>query len=256
MIAKVIQNLFGYEPQFACERWRVWVMLPVIMSVGALVGWLFYATLSAALVGLLLSGFALKMIVSDYKDRCNQRLLDEFSDLTLWLLAGFQSGRTLENTLINFLEEWKRDNHKNFNYMGPVLVLWEDRLLMGAKGTELFRSLAEVTKVEMISSFSHLLDNCLIHGGSAIEVIQRFNQYLREERLLAKEIEVVIAQKRMEHYLVSISPLGFLLYLQVTSKAFIAPLYDTAMGSVLMSFAAAIFIAMWLWGKRMIRCLG
>ena len=240
----VISKLFGTEPQYMHDRWRVWIVMPQIAAVGAVVGWLFYANVWAALFCAIVSQCALPMAISDFKRRSDQRVLDDFSDLTLWVTAGFQTGRTLESILASFLKEWRLNQRTSYRFIGHELILWEERLQLGVKGIELFRQLAESTHVVIVRQFSDLLQCSLSHGGSSIDVIHKFNQYLREERLLAKEVEVVTSQKKMEHLLVSIAPLGFLLYLQGVAQSFISPLYDTVIGRILMSVSMVVFIGL------------
>lgn len=242
------------HPQYGVGRWRLYCFVFPLLIIGGAVGWLFYMSTSAVLLGMVTGIIGLYGFGSDYKSYCDERALDEFYDITVWLLAGYQSGKTLENSMNHLVEEWMSNKGLKVMYLGSVLYGWPAKLRIGATGMELFDQLGMRTGISMIQGFADLLKCSQKHGGSAIEVIHMFHRYLREERVLSKEVNVLIAQKKLEHQLISCAPLLFLAYLQATAYEFISPLYVTSLGRVLMTGVLFIFVLMWLWGRKLAKC--
>lgn len=251
-----VNRFIGQQPQYDVARWRFWVWIPVWLFAGASIGWLFFDNSLMATLIAFLSLLGARAIRLDYQEYCNQRALDEFYEMTVWLLAGYQSGKTLENTLLHLVSEWQGRRGLKLMYLGAIVQKWPERLRTGISGVELFMQMGAATEIAVIRGFSELMVVSHRHGGSAIQVIQMFHRYLREERLLAKEVEVVVSQKKLEHQLVSLAPLFFLGYMRLSAYAFVQPLYETFTGGLLMAAALALFSMMWLWGRRLVKCTG
>ena len=63
-------------------------------------------------------------------------------------------------------------------------------------------------------------------------------------------IEAAIAAKQFEHRIMSAMPCGILFYLRLTDLDFLAPLYNTVPGILVMTASLIIYAAAWFLGKR------
>lgn len=240
-------------PHYQKERWRILCTLFPLVIMGAISGWLFYANYLAMLICGMLGLLSYNMALNRYCDYCDQRLLDEFNDLTIVLITGLQSGKSLENILLKLCDEESLNNWEQFSFMRMSLGSWREKLALGERGTAFFKSLGKESGIQEIENFSDLLHCCSVHGSSQVEVIRMFHHYLREQRIMSKRIEVVITQKRLEHQLVGVAPLVFLAYLRATTSDFLEPLYTTFSGRLIMTFALATLIGMWYLGLYFVK---
>ena len=65
-------------------------------------------------------------------------------------------------------------------------------------------------------------------------------------------METVISGKRMEQKVMSIMPFGIILYLKLTAREFIAPLYGNILGMSVMTVCLIVYVIADGWAKRIV----
>ena len=73
-----------------------------------------------------------------------------------------------------------------------------------------------------------------------------------EERIqVKKEIDTILASRKMEQRIMSFIPLGIILYMQLTSPEFLGVLYGNPLGICVMTVCLLLYIAAFQWGVRL-----
>lgn len=73
-----------------------------------------------------------------------------------------------------------------------------------------------------------------------------------EERIqVKKEIDAVLASRKMEQKIMSFIPLGIILYMQITSPEFLSVLYGNPVGICVMTACLLMYTAAFQWGVRL-----
>ena len=67
-----------------------------------------------------------------------------------------------------------------------------------------------------------------------------------------KEIEATLAAKKSEQMIMSLKPVGIILYLQMTSPGFLSVLYGNPFGIAAMSICLVIYAAAYWLGRRIV----
>ena len=67
-----------------------------------------------------------------------------------------------------------------------------------------------------------------------------------------QEIETMIAAKKMEFRIMTMIPIGIIVYMKLSFPEFMEVLYDNAGGMLIMSLCLGIYTAAWYMGKRML----
>ena len=67
-----------------------------------------------------------------------------------------------------------------------------------------------------------------------------------------KEIEATLAAKKSEQMIMSLMPVGIILYLQMTSPGFLSVLYGNPFGIAAMSICLVIYAAAYWLGRRIV----
>ena len=83
-----------------------------------------------------------------------------------------------------------------------------------------------------------------------MKVMKRTADNIGEKMDIQREIQTMIAGKKMEANCMMIIPLLIILYLQVFSPGFLQPLYEGIQGRFIMSFFLLIYGAAVLWSRR------
>ena len=68
-----------------------------------------------------------------------------------------------------------------------------------------------------------------------------------------KEIEVMIASKKLEQQIMNVIPLGMLLFLQISSWEYVAVLYETQIGGMIMTVCLVVYVVALLLSEKIMK---
>lgn len=89
-------------------------------------------------------------------------------------------------------------------------------------------------------------------GGNLTEILKSCGSTICEKLDTKKEIETVMAAKRLEARLMDVVPCAIILYIDFTSPGFFGCLYHNLPGVTIMSVCLAVYLsAVWLSEKMM-----
>ncbi len=114
----------------------------------------------------------------------------------------------------------------------------------------LLTDLGERSGVEDIRNFAEVFTAARRTGGDLIAIVRNTVTDIQQKEETALEIETVLAGRQMEQRMMSVIPLFILAYVGLTSPDFLAPLYGNALGAVIMMICLLIYLAAYLWGRK------
>lgn len=77
-------------------------------------------------------------------------------------------------------------------------------------------------------------------GGNMAEVLDRITESLRQRAELMRMVRSLTAQGRLSRWVVTALPLMLLLFMSVVNPTYVAPLYTTSMGLIMLALAGAM----------------
>lgn len=107
--------------------------------------------------------------------------------------------------------------------------------------------------VEDIMMFSEILGTARRTGGNLVRIMRQTTSNIAEKIEMRREIETLVAGKKMEAVCMTAVPLLMILYLRIFSPGFLDPLYNNLMGGMVMTGALAVYGAAFLWGQKIMR---
>ena len=96
--------------------------------------------------------------------------------------------------------------------------------------------------IEDIKIFTETYISAKKTGGDMEKVVMSSIRILLEKMDVLQEIKVMAAQKKLEGKVMIIMPLGLLFFLKLTSTDFIAVMYDTITGRLIMTISLLLLI--------------
>ena len=105
--------------------------------------------------------------------------------------------------------------------------------------------------MEDILNFSDILVQSKKMGGNMKEILQKCIRSMEERIQVQKEIDTILASKKMEQKIMSVIPLGIILYMHLTSPGFLDVLYHTGVGICVMTFCLFLYLFAFVWGVRL-----
>lgn len=185
-------------------------------------------------------------------ERQKWKLTIQFKDAMEGLVAALGAGYSLEHAVSEALEDLKLMYVpediicQEFSYM-------ERRVQLKVSVEELMKELGIRSGIQDIIMFSEILATAQISGGNLVEIMRQTSKNISEKIEIYREIETLIAGKKMEAGCMTAVPLLMIVYLRVFSPGFLDPLYHNLIGGMVMTGALVAYIAAFLWGQKIMK---
>ena len=111
---------------------------------------------------------------------------------------------------------------------------------------------AEESKVEDIMYFAEIFRYAKRSGGDLMAVIKNTAQIIQQKEEVMSEVDTIISGKKMEQRVMSLIPAVIVIYLKVTAKEFIQPLYGNIAGIIIMTVCLGVYVISDMWAKRIV----
>lgn len=219
------------------------VMVTILLSM------FFYRSFAAVLL-LAPAGLCfLRMLARRKEKEKKQRLRNEFKEAILSVAANLRAGYAVENAFRETLQEMEM-------LYGKEAVIYRElyKIVQGLANRvsieTLMERFAKKTKLAEIQEFADVFSIAKRSGGNLTEIIYETAGIISEKIEVEKEIQVLIAAKRLEQNVMFIIPFAIILYVNATSAGYFDVLYTTATGRAVMTACLCIYGAAYLLGGK------
>jgi len=234
------------EYRLSLKEWIVFV--GEVLGIAVLAAFVFF---DLPLLGIVLSVPAVLILRKPLKrrkaEKRKERFKKQFLNAVTLLGDYLKSGYSVENAI----ERSTRELEELWGNQSDVVREWR-RMAAGQRTARtpenLFRDLGERSGIEEVRTFSELFEIVKRSGGQLSSVVQNTADRLSEAFRVEEQIRTATASKRFEERIMSVMPLGILLYIRFGSPDLLTPLYATLFGRVFMTaclglYGAAIYVS-------------
>lgn len=223
-----------------------------VSIVGSLViAFIFFGHLWGIIPGGLAGIYIYKVMVENLRRKKRQELLGQFKAMLIAMQSALEAGNSMERSLKEAAEEMRQlygDKSRIFR----ELVIIDKKLRLNISLEEALKEFADRVDIKEIYDFVEVISAVKKTGGNAIKIIKDTVNRIVEVIELGAELEVIVASKKLEQQLMVITPAVVILFLRVTSKGFLSPLYDTILGQIIMTVVLGINVFADYLGKRIV----
>lgn len=179
--------------------------------------------------------------------RRKKEIIVEFKDLLYSLGASIATGRYITDALV--------DSEANIKMIyGENCIIYRELVWMNrqirenhvAEETALM-DFAHRSGIEDIKNFVEIYTICKMTGGDLQSVIASTSDTIMEKIKLQQEIKNMMLEKQFEGRIVGVIPIVIILFLNITSPSYLAPLYETLIGRIVMTVCLGGFIGAVFW---------
>lgn len=217
------------------------LMLTVLISI------LFYRSAWGSLLFPLLLYLLYQRKIAMEKEKRKKALEEQFMNGIRVLNTSLQAGLSMENA-------WKEVQQETRIMYGEKAIFFREvqeinhSVEMNIPLEKRILDFAYRSEVEDIISFAEIFEYGKKSGGNWKRIIDTTVLHLSEKYEARKEIEVMIAGKKMEQQVMNMVPLGMLAFLQLSAWDYMHVLYHNLLGVVCMTFCllgyvGAIFLS-------------
>lgn len=218
--------------------------------------YLFFSSLYVSLLGSLPSAVLyMKYQKARRSEKEKWKLMTEFKDAMDSMISALVAGYSMENAV----KEAYKDLLLMYDEKAGILLELKDimqKLTLKRPLSELLLDLGRRSDVEDIVTFSQIYGIARRSGGNLVKVMKRTADNIGEKMEVQREIQTMIAGKRMEAMCMMIIPLGIIVYLRIFSPGFLDPLYQGVMGRLVMTVALIVYLVAVFWSNKImdIKC--
>lgn len=221
------------------------IMLSIAVSL--YMAWLLYNNLIWGVIIIIPVYIILKKYMSKRRyDIWKKEILIQFEEMLRSLATALQVGYSLENAFKELKRQLADMYGEDAGIIKELKVICHG-LSMNIPIEKLLYQMAQRTGLSTIMEYAEIVNVAKHSGGNLIEITRHNADIIHQRRQVITEIETMAAAKKYESMVMNMMPMGMLIYLRVTSKAYIAPLYSNITGNLVMTVLVILYIfAAWL----------
>ncbi len=106
--------------------------------------------------------------------------------------------------------------------------------------------------IEDIEDFANVFAAAKRSGGDFTRIIRKAAETIGDKMDVRRDIRTAISSKRYENRVMEAVPFGIILYLNITSREFLSPLYHNITGCVIMTVCLALYAAGFIIAEKII----
>lgn len=204
------------------------------------VAWLFYRAWYGMLLFVPLYYWLRKEYIAQKVVQQKDRLLKEFKDCMQAVSTSLLAGYSMENA-------WKAAEKELMDLYGVESAMYQELCQVNAS-VRMNQSLEEAlldfssrSGCEEIESFAEVFSFAKRSGGDFAGIIQTTVWKLAGRMEVEAEIATILAGKKLEGRIMNVMPLLILAYMNLCAGDFLAPLYGSIGGSLLMTGALGVY---------------
>ena len=215
--------------------------------------WIFYRFLP---ISLALSTLGILLPIIRGKEetiKVRNNLRTDFGELLSSLADSLKTGMSFERALViaqGELFKTEEGRNKKIKKELDLIISSSKANIPVSLG---FENLAKRSQVDEIETFSTVLPITLRKGGDIVGLMKKTADMIKERSRINGEIEVILAEKKMEKRIVDMAPFFMMYMLSTTSPDFMAPVFNTLVGRLAITFALLLFIMAWYLSGKIMR---
>lgn len=206
------------------------------------IGYLFYKSI---VVMMLFSIGALLLVhiqIGAREKKKKWQLTLQFKDGIISLSNALTAGYSIENAFdeavkdLCFLYEDDAEIVKEFQQISLQVKL-------NRNVEELLLEFGNRTQIEDVINFAEIVTTAKRTGGDLIKIMKSTSNNISEKIEVQREITTLVAAKKLEGNIMSVIPLGIIMYLNLSMPGFLEPMYEGVIGRGVMSISLFCYLA-------------
>ena len=180
------------------------------------------------------------------------KLKIQFLDVLHGLQSAIQTGYSVEQSIVECEKELRRIYGNQQEWIDELEYM-RSQLEIGTAVEKLWVDLGNRMCIEEVNEFADIMVVCKRSGGNLTNVMKKCECILGDKLRTEQEIAVTIAGKKFEQTIMSIIPVGIIVYMQSASENFVSVLYHNMFGAVVMTICLSIYLISFAMGRKLVK---
>lgn len=176
----------------------------------------------------------------------------QFRDMLKSLAASLRVGYSTENALKECEQEMELMYGRDC-VICEELRQMQNQFCIGLSAEEVFLEFARRNEVEDIDTFASVFSIAKRAGGDMVGIVERTSDNIAGRIDTRNEIAVLVSARQLEQRIMTLIPVGMILYMDLTSDGLLDPLYGNLPGILIMTVCLGIYAASILIGRKIVQ---
>lgn len=213
---------------------------------------LFYRSIWAVVFFPLVYFFQMREEKRKKEEMRRSKLQEEFLHGIGVLNSALQAGLSMENAWREVEDETRQMYGASSEWYLAIREM-NQKVAHNTPIEKLFLEFAYKTKLEDMIQFAELLEFGKRSGSNWRKIIESTVNQMTERQAARQEIEVMVAEKKMEQQIMNVLPLGLLGFLQISAKDYMSVLYHNWLGVIVMTVFLGLYVGAILLSQRILK---
>jgi len=234
--------------KMSLTEWTMYVL--AFAAVAFVVGFIFYHNF---IMALFLTPFALfyprirtKEIIEKRKGELNL----QFKDMLYSLSSSLSAGKSVELSFKEVLKDLSvlYPNPETYIIMEVEYII--RRIEMNETVESALEDFSKRSHLEDIQNFCDVFQTCKRTGGNMVDVIRNTSNIINDKIEIREEINTLLSSKKFEQKVLTAMPVLMIVLLSLTAADYMAPIFNSIAGRVVMTFAIGIIAVGYLISRK------
>ena len=181
----------------------------------------------------------IKVFVEEHlAGRRRRQYMAEFKDFLFMASTAIGAGRSMKDAIGESIPSLSNIHGKNGVLVKDLTKAYE-RMESGCEiDVAVLREMANASGLEDVCDFVTIYSICKTSGASLISALNKAAGVIMEKMSIEKEIDELVKRKESEGLVILVMPALVMLFLNLFAPDYIAPMYETLAGRLIMSMCA------------------
>lgn len=171
-------------------------------------------------------------------ERRRRKYLAEFKDFLFMASTAIGAGRSMKDAISESIPSL-RNIHGDKSVLLRDLIKAHERMETGRENdVSVLGEMAAASGLEDVGDFVTIYSICKSSGASLITALSKAAGVIMEKMSIEREIQELVRRKESEGMVILVMPAAVILFLNIFAPDYIAPMYETAAGRLIMSMSA------------------
>ena len=188
-----------------------------------------------------------KQLVKKKQSKFRLQFKEAIQSLSAALNVGYSVENAMRETIKDLKGIYKKDDMilREFSYMIR-------QLQMNVSVETVLQNFAGRTGDEDVQTFVTVFNMAKRSGGDTMEIIRNAVRQMGEKIDVEREITTLVSGKKLELKIMTLIPLGMVLYMKISFPEFLDVLYGNLAGVIIMSICLLVYLVAYEMGRRIV----
>ena len=188
-----------------------------------------------------------KQLVKKKQSKFRLQFKEAIQSLSAALNVGYSVENAMRETIKDLKGIYKKDDMilREFSYMIR-------QLQMNVSVETVLQNFAQRTADEDVQTFVTVFNMAKRSGGDTMEIIRNAVRQMGEKIDVEREITTLVSGKKLELKIMTMIPLGMVLYMKISFPEFLDVLYGNIAGVIIMSICLLVYVVAYEMGRRIV----